>query len=137
MIDVIPVDGSGVSAREIAQKLEESRVAIICLTSDNLNSHWIHFEAGAISKNTDAHLCTFLFDVTPANVNQPLSQFQNTKNEKSDLLKLIKTIKTSQNEASPLFKDIFDGILRDVVALKMTASATFPLGQNWNLSCVL
>tara|TARA_R110000744_G_C19365902_1_gene561906 strand:+ start:229 stop:1023 length:795 start_codon:yes stop_codon:yes gene_type:complete len=79
-------------SNEISDKLKDSKVAIICLTNDNLSSKWIHFEAGAIAKTEDAFVCTFLFDVVPANVEQPLSQFQNTKYIKNDVLKLIKTI---------------------------------------------
>lgn len=79
-------------SEEIATKLKESKIAIICLTKDNLDSKWIHFEAGAISKNSDAYVCTFLFDITAANVEQPLSQFQNTRFDKGDMLKLLKTI---------------------------------------------
>lgn len=51
---------------EIADRLEESKVGIICLTRDNLTAPWILFEAGAISKSKDAHVCTFLLDVQPA-----------------------------------------------------------------------
>lgn len=79
---------------EISDKLKESKVAIICLTNDNLDSKWIHFEAGAIAKTEDAYVCTFLYKVNPTNVQQPLSQFQNTKYDKDDILKLIKTINT-------------------------------------------
>lgn len=79
---------------EISDKLKESKVAIICLTNENLDSKWIHFEAGAIAKTEDAYICTFLFDVNPTNVQQPLSQFQNTKYDKDDILKLVKTINT-------------------------------------------
>jgi hypothetical protein len=35
---------------EIADRLERSKVGIICLTKNNLNSKWIHYEAGALSK---------------------------------------------------------------------------------------
>lgn len=82
-------------SEEISIKLKESKVAIICLTNDNLDSKWIHFEAGAIAKTEDAYVCTFLFDINPTSVQQPLSQFQNTKNSKTDVLKLIKTINTN------------------------------------------
>ncbi len=68
------------------------KVAIICLTKDNLDSKWIHFEAGAIAKTTDSHVCTFLFDISDANVQPPLSQFQNTRYNEDDILKLLKTI---------------------------------------------
>jgi hypothetical protein len=77
---------------EIAKKLEASKVSVICLTKDNLDSTWIHFEAGAISKTEDAYVCTFLFDITPANVKEPLSLFQATQYNKEDMLKLLKTI---------------------------------------------
>lgn len=79
-------------SNEIAVKLSESKVAIIVLTSDNLDSKWVHFEAGAIARNSDAHVCTLLFDVNPTDVKQPLSQFQHTKFDRNEILKLIKTI---------------------------------------------
>jgi len=77
---------------EIASKLKESKVVIICLTKDNLDSTWLHFEAGAVANNEDSYVCTFLFDISEANVKEPLSQFQNTKYKKDDILKLLKTI---------------------------------------------
>lgn len=77
---------------EISDKLKESKVAIICLTNDNLDSKWIHFEAGAIAKTDDAHVCTLLYEIKPSDVEQPLSQFQATKFEKNDILNLAKTI---------------------------------------------
>ncbi len=84
---------------DIAEKLRESKVGIICLTSDNLESKWIHFEAGAIAKTEDAYVCTFLFDINPASVQQPLSQFQSTKFTEEDVLKLIKNINTKISKA--------------------------------------
>ena len=38
---------------EIAKELEESMFGIFCVTPENLNSGWMHFEAGAISKSKD------------------------------------------------------------------------------------
>lgn len=77
---------------EIAAKLKESKVVIICLTKDNIDSTWLHFEAGAVANNEESYVCTFLFDISEANVKEPLSQFQNTKYNKEDILKLLKTI---------------------------------------------
>jgi len=77
---------------EISTKLEDSKVAIICLTNDNLEAKWIHFEAGAIAKTKDAHICTFLYGINPTDVQQPLSQFQATKNSRDDIYKLVQTI---------------------------------------------
>jgi hypothetical protein len=41
---------------ELANALEELRYGIICLTSTNVNSPWINFEAGALSKFLDDSL---------------------------------------------------------------------------------
>lgn len=77
---------------EIADSLEQSKVGIFCLTPDNLESPWLHFEAGAVSKTKDALAYTFLVDIEPANVKQPLGAFQHTKFEKDDFFKLLESI---------------------------------------------
>jgi hypothetical protein len=77
---------------EIADRLEHSKVGIICLTKSNLNAKWIHFEAGALSKTKDAYVCTLLLDVKPSDVEQPLAQFQHTTMEKEQIFKLLLTI---------------------------------------------
>lgn len=77
---------------EISEKLEKSRVGIICLTRENLNEKWILFEAGALSKTKDAHVCTLLYELEPTDIEFPLAQFQHTKSTKEDVFKLLKTI---------------------------------------------
>ena len=52
---------------------------------------WILFEAGALSKTKDSHVCTFLLDVMPGDVESPLGQFQHTLFTREDVLKLFKT----------------------------------------------
>jgi arsenate reductase-like glutaredoxin family protein len=80
-------------SKEISDKLEDSKVGIICLTRENLNAPWILFEAGAISKSSDSYVCTFLTDISsPSEITGPLSSFQHTKFNKEDLLKLCKMI---------------------------------------------
>jgi TIR domain len=80
-------------SKEISDKLEESKVGIICLTKENLNAPWILFEAGAISKSSDSYVCTFLTDISSSTeISGPLSSFQNTRFAKEEVLKLLKTI---------------------------------------------
>lgn len=74
---------------EVSAKLEASKFGIICLTRENLDARRILFEAGAISKVKDALVCTLLLDITPSEVEQPLSQFQHTSIEKNDFRKLM------------------------------------------------
>lgn len=83
----------GTKWNEILNKeLEETRFGILCLNRDNLDAEWLLFEAGALSKSRDAHVCTFLLDVKPTDVKPPLGQFQHTAFSKEDMKKLIYTI---------------------------------------------
>lgn len=77
---------------EISESLEHSKVGIFCITKENLNSPWILFEAGAISKSNDSYVCTFLIDINPTDLTGPLSLFQATKYNKDDVFKLLSTI---------------------------------------------
>lgn len=80
---------------EISEKLENSKIGIFCITKENLNSPWILFEAGAISKSSDSYVCTFLIDINPTDLTGPLSLFQATKFKKDEVFKLLTTINQS------------------------------------------
>jgi len=76
-------------------RLEESRIGIICLTPDNLDSSWLLFEAGALSKtksDEQAHVCMYLVGLEQRDVIDPLAQFQMTVNTEEDTLKSMLTI---------------------------------------------
>jgi len=93
-------------SEEIADKLEEAKVGIICLTKENLNENWILFEAGALSKTKDAHVCTFLLDLKPTDIKQPLALFQHTEFEKEDVRKLTHTINQAVEDAGERSLDV-------------------------------
>ncbi len=64
---------------DISKRLNESDFGIICLTSENLKSEWIHFEAGAIAnKFQGSRIPGLLVNVRHSDVEPPLSQFQLT-----------------------------------------------------------
>lgn len=77
---------------ELDAALEGTRFGIICLTPDNLNSTWIHYEAGALSKTPDALIWTFLHGLNPGDVPQPLGKYQHTIAEKDDVFKMLFSI---------------------------------------------
>jgi hypothetical protein len=79
---------------EISKELEECEFGIICLTPDNLQSPWLLFEAGALSKSLEeANVCTLLTGgLTPQNIKGPLSNFQHTSLQKEDFKKLVSTV---------------------------------------------
>jgi hypothetical protein len=80
--------------KEIAAQLDSTEIGIFCLTKDNLQSPWLHFEAGALSKGQDGRVCTFMLDVHPTDVKPPLSDFQATTFEREDVQKLLFSLNT-------------------------------------------
>ncbi|WAC29098.1 toll/interleukin-1 receptor domain-containing protein [Ancylobacter sp. SL191] len=75
---------------EIEKELHSSSICLIFLTKDNLDSNWIMFEAGAVSRSIGiSHVCPILFDLEPTDVSGPLAQFQATKFDKEETKKLF------------------------------------------------
>jgi hypothetical protein len=87
-------------ATALTKALEETRLGIICLTRDNLNAGWLHFEAGALSKvSADSLLCLYSLDVAPSEITGPLSQFQAVRADKDGTFRLLRSI--SQRSTGP------------------------------------
>ena len=85
--------------QNISQTLEDSSFGIVCLTPSNLQSKWLHFEAGALAaKVSQSHVAPLLIDVEEAAVKAPFSQFQLTKLEQADFLKLLLAINRAVKE---------------------------------------
>lgn len=86
---------------DIAKELEEASFGILCVTRDNLQSQWLNFEAGALSKAIDkAKVCPLLFRLKTSDItNSPILQFQMTVVEKNDVYKLFKSINASLGES--------------------------------------
>jgi hypothetical protein len=97
---------------EISKELDESRIGIICLTKDNLNSPWIMFEAGALSKNIDkSKVCPILFGIEPTDIQGPLVQFQAAKFSKDEMKKVAKMINIELGEhalTSEVFENVYE-----------------------------
>ena len=84
--------------------LEACHFGIACLTSDNLSAPWIHYEAGALSKNLDvSRVVPYLLDVEKAQVEEPLSQFQMKLANEAETLEMLQALNTTV--AEPLDDD--------------------------------
>ncbi len=84
---------------ELTTELDKTSFGIFCLTKENLTAPWLLFEAGAVSKKVEASfVCTYLIDLTPGDVAEPLSQFQATVANKADTRKLLLTINKALKE---------------------------------------
>jgi TIR domain len=84
---------------EISNELEVTNVCIIALTRESLDSKWIMFETGAISRSVDkGRICPILFDIEPTDVQGPLQPFQATKFSKEEIRRLLTTINSNAGE---------------------------------------
>lgn len=95
---------------DISKELDDTKVGLICLTQDNLNSPWIMFEAGALSKNVDnSKVCPILFNVDTSQIIGPLTQFQaTTKFSKEEIYKTISMLNEELGELKLKSADLDD-----------------------------
>lgn len=86
---------------DLIEQLQDSRVGIICVTCENLDSAWVNFEAGALLKTVDSNfVCPYLLDLKPTSLQGPLIQFQTTEANKRDTRRMLDTINRAQGENS-------------------------------------
>jgi len=83
--------------QDLDAALESSAYGVICLTRENIESPWVAYEAGALSKSlASGRVCPLLVDLAQDEISGPLSQFQHTTLAKDEVLKLLSSI----NDAS-------------------------------------
>ncbi len=86
---------------EIADQLANTSIGIVCLTMENKNKPWILFESGALAKGlTSNRVCTFLIDLQPTDLENPLAQFNHTFPVKESIRELVRTINLNLKENS-------------------------------------
>ena len=82
--------------QELGTQLKECNFGICCLTPENQDDSWLHFEAGAVSKPGEAaRMYTLLYEMEYSDVHYPLASFQHTKLDKGDMRKLVGDINKS------------------------------------------
>ena len=80
-------------SEDIARHLQDAQFGLICLTQENLKAPWLLFEAGALSKSIEnSRVVPFLYEVSSAQLEGPLAQFQASVADKNSTLELVRTI---------------------------------------------
>ena len=93
----------------LADQLKQSQFGLVCLTSDNLESPWINFEAGSLSNALGvSYVVPILLDLRPVDLRGPLAQFQVVRLHKEDVKKLVQTVNQLSVEP-PLSNAHLDG----------------------------
>ena len=118
---------------ELAKALNATTVGIVCLTPENLETAWVLFEAGALSKAIDDsnRLCTYLLDgLKPEDIKPPLGMFQATRATKEDTRRLVRTVNSSVSP-NPVKEDdldaLFDAMWPDLEKIILGLPATEPI----------
>ncbi|MEY2702028.1 MAG: hypothetical protein RLY43_661 [Bacteroidota bacterium] len=97
---------------DISKELEQSKLGVFIYTQDNLDSQWMLFEAGAISKTLDnTKVCPILFGLDNSDFKGPLTQFQTSQFNKTDFKKLVRTLNNNLSEQKldeKVFDEVFD-----------------------------
>jgi hypothetical protein len=92
------LDKGGRWASDLAKELDETGYGIVCVTRENLESAWLNFEAGALSKRFDtARVIPLLLDLPASDVVGPLATFQAASGTKEDLSRTVHQV----NDACP------------------------------------
>lgn len=90
------IDRGALWFTEINDQLKDTTVGIICITQENKNRPWLLFEAGALAKGLSSNrVCTFLIDLKPSDIEDPLAQFNHTLPDRESVWQLIRTLNGS------------------------------------------
>lgn len=88
--------------RELSNSLDETDLGILFLTSENLSSQWIAFEAGWMARRlAEGTVFPLLLDIDPEKVSGPLSEFQC---KRADLKGMQDIAKAINNKLTKLIK---------------------------------
>ena len=102
------IDPGSMWDKDLIAALESAKIGILCITSDDLNSIWMHFEAGMLANSLKErnYVCPYLLGVEPTDIQGPLSHFQAKKADKESTKQLLYLI--NDLSASPIDKPRID-----------------------------
>jgi hypothetical protein len=86
-------------SNELSAQLDATNYGIICVTQESVQSPWVLFEAGALSKSV-AHglVCPYLIDVTRSDLSGPLSQFQAKECTREQTWEMLTSVNLAMTE---------------------------------------
>jgi hypothetical protein len=106
------IDKGAIWFSEISDQLRETAAGIVCLTQENKNKPWILFETGALAKGLSTNrVCTFLIDLFPSDIEDPLAQFNHTTPERTSMWGLISSLNNCLEGArldERILRQVFD-----------------------------
>jgi len=89
---------------ELRAQLGDTDFGIVCLTRESIDSPWLNFEAGSLSKavaEADVHVAPFLFGLRKGEVRGPLAQFQLTGYGEQEVRGLVASMNAACSNPLP------------------------------------
>ena len=81
---------------ELLTALKSARIGVLCLTPGNIESKWIHFEAGAIANSFGSpNACPYLLNVDRSLLQGPLQHLQCVTADEQGTFRLVREINAS------------------------------------------
>lgn len=106
------IDKGSIWFTEISDQLKDTAAGIVCLTQENKDKPWILFETGALAKGLSTNrVCTFLIDLEPKDIEDPLAQFNHTTPDSASMWGLISSLNScleSNRLTDKILKQVFD-----------------------------
>ncbi len=96
---------------ELREALAQAKGCVIPITSENVRSTWLYFEAGRVAGNSgDTVICPYLVGIDSyALSGTPLSQFQCAEATKQDTQRLIKSLNRLLDERERHHEAVLEG----------------------------
>lgn len=86
---------------DLNEQLEKTTIGIICVTPENQQSIWLHFEAGSLSKSlSESKVMPLIYELTPGQISGPMAQFQAVTCTKEGVRKIINSVNDSLGDGS-------------------------------------
>jgi hypothetical protein len=117
----------------IASAVRKSKFGILCVTSENVGSHWLQFEAGALWRGAteSSAVCPVLLGIDPADLPDTLKLFHATRFDERGIKELCRLLATRTRLDLDKFRYGFEttwpSLKRDVEGdLRMLTSTARP-----------
>lgn len=89
-------------AQSVAKELAASNFGIVCVTSENVSSPWVLFEAGALTKSLEtSKVIPLLLDLEFSDISGPLAQFQAKKLTRAGVGEVVHSLQASADQPVP------------------------------------
>ena len=116
----------------LGEELQSSTFGIVCVTPENVNSPWLLFEAGAISRSlAEGRVVPLLLGLTQSELKGPLSQFQAVQATKDGIKRLVEALHamTSSGVSSEEQQTLFNALWPQFESQLTSLAATDEEGE--------